>query len=51
MRDEFCFWLGSINFAAKMQFSYFFIKDIINIDEESANEQGAKRIGANYQPY
>ena len=26
-------------------------KDIISIDEESANEQRAKRIGANYQPY
>ena len=26
-------------------------KDIISIDEESAHEQRAKRIGANYQPY
>ncbi len=25
--------------------------DIISIDEESANEQWAKVIGANYQPY
>ncbi len=27
------------------------IKDIISIDKESANEQRAKRIGTNYQPY
>ena len=26
-------------------------KDIISIDKESANEQWAKRIGSNYQPY
>ena len=26
-------------------------KDIISIDEESTNEQRAKWIGANYQPY
>ncbi len=27
-----------------------FIKDIISIDKESANEQRPKKIGANYQP-
>ena len=26
-------------------------KDIISIDKESANEQRAKTIGVNYQPY
>ncbi len=27
------------------------LKDIMIINKESANEQGAKIIGANYQPY
>ncbi len=28
-----------------------YMKDIMNIEKESANEQRAKRIRANYQPY
>ncbi len=30
---------------------YYDMKDIMNTDKKSANEQPAKRIGANYQPH